>query len=41
MFFTQTKPPQGPFWDKLADTTFQTAEFHSPAREETVGHRAH
>ena len=31
MFFVQTKPPKGIFWDKMSDTSFQTASFHSPA----------
>ena len=30
MFFVQTKPPKGKFWDKLSETSFQTASFHSP-----------
>ena len=32
MFFVQTKPPNGIFWDKLSETSFQTASFHSPAQ---------
>ena len=36
MFFTTTKPPRGLFWDKLTDTSFQSASFHSPAAEEEV-----
>ena len=27
---------KGPFWDKLSETTFETASNHSPAKEETV-----
>ena len=27
---------KGPFWDKLSETTFETATNHSPAKEETV-----
>jgi len=33
MFFQQSKPPRGPFWDALSDTSFQSASFHSPAVE--------
>ena len=32
MFFVQTKPPKGKFWDKLSETSFQTASFHSPSQ---------
>ena len=36
MFFVQTKPPAGIFWDKMSDTSFQTASFHSPVEVCTV-----
>ena len=31
MFFVHTSPPKGTFWDKLSETSFQSASFHSPA----------
>jgi len=37
MFFVQTKPPKGKFWDKLSETSFQTASFHSPNPDDETG----
>ena len=34
VFFTQTKPPTGPFWDNMNDSMFNTLESHTINPEE-------
>ena len=29
VFFTQTKPPMGPFWDNMNESMFNTLESHT------------